>query len=88
MVAAVLNPSGTTFVRSGDGALKRVTRVDHRLASSERGERPSVASNGIPPPSLAVVKRELGTPIPGELITAIGYVDVREKERGPRGWSG
>ena len=28
----VLSRSGTTFVRSGDGVLKRVTRVDNRLA--------------------------------------------------------
>ena len=74
----VLSSSGTTFVRSGDGVPKRVTRVDNRLALTvELGGREAIGRlEWDPPPSLAAVEKVLRAHL-GEPITAIGYVDVR-----------
>jgi len=74
----VLSAAGTTFVRSGGGALKRVTRKDtHLLLAVEYDGREAVGRlEWDPPPSLAAVERVLRTHL-GEQITAIGYLDVR-----------
>jgi hypothetical protein len=74
----VRSPSGTTFVQSGDGALKRVTRADNRLVlTSEREGREAVGRlEWDPPPSLTAVEKLLLAHL-GEPITAIGYLDVR-----------
>jgi len=74
----VLSGAGTTFVRSGGGALKRVTRVDnHLLLIVEYDGREAAGRlEWDPPPSLIAVERVLRTHL-GEQITAIGYLDVR-----------
>ena len=74
----VLSGAGTTFVRSGGGALKRVTRVDNRLVLTvEYDGREAVGRlEWDPPPSLTAVERVLRAHL-GEPITAIGYLDVR-----------
>jgi hypothetical protein len=74
----VLSGTGTTFVRSGDGVLKRVTRVDNRLLLTvECHGREAVGRlEWDPPPSLTAVERVLRAHL-GEPITAIGYLDVR-----------
>src|SRR5215470_5005622 len=74
----VLSPSGTTFVRSGDGLLKRVTRVDNRLALTiECGGREAVSHlEWDSPPSVTAVEKVLRAHL-GEPITALGYLDVR-----------
>ena len=74
----VLNRSGTTFVRSGDGVLKRVTRVDNGLALTIECEgREAIGRlEWDAPPSLTAVEKVLRAHL-GELITAIGYLDVR-----------
>ena len=74
----VLSGAGTTFVRSGGGVLKRVTRVDaHLLLAVECDGREAVGRlQWDPPPSLTAVERVLSAHL-GEQITAIGYLDVR-----------
>ena len=74
----VLSDAGTTFVRSGDGVLKRVTRVDNRLLLTvECHGREAVGRlEWDPPPSLTAVEKVLRAHL-GEPITAIGYLDVR-----------
>ena len=74
----VLRPSGITFVRSADGLLKRVTRVDNRLAVTiECGGREGVGHlEWDPPPSVTAVEKVLRAHL-GEPITALGYLDVR-----------
>jgi hypothetical protein len=74
----VLSGTGTTFVRSGDGVLKRVTRADKGLLLAvERNGREAVGRlEWDPPPSLTAVERMLRAHL-GEPITAIGYLDVR-----------
>ena len=74
----VLSPSGTTFVRSDAGVLKRVTRVNNRLALTiECGGREAVGHlEWDPPPSLTAVEKVLRAHL-GEPITALGYLDVR-----------
>ena len=74
----VLSPSGTTFLRSGDGVLKLVTRADNRLALTiEYGGREAVGRlEWDPPPSLTAVEKVLRAHL-GEPIMAIGYLDVR-----------
>ncbi len=74
----VLSGAGTTFVRSGDGLLKRVTRVDNRLLLTiERNGREAVGRlEWDPPPSLTAVEKVLRAHL-GEPMTAIGYLDVR-----------
>ena len=74
----VLSGSGTTFVRMGEGALKRVIRVDNHLSLTiEREGRETVGRlEWDPPPSLAAVEKVLRVHL-GEPITAIGYLDVR-----------
>jgi hypothetical protein len=68
----------STFVRSGDGVLKQVTRVDNRLALTIDCEgREAVGRlEWDPPPSLTAVEKVLRAHL-GEPITAIGYLDVR-----------
>ena len=74
----LLSPSGTTFVRSGDGVLKRVTRADNRLALTIECEgREAVGRlEWDPPPSLTAVEKVLRAHL-GEPITAIGYLEIR-----------
>jgi hypothetical protein len=74
----VLSGAGTTFVRSGGGVLKGVTRVDnHLLLTVECNGREAVGRlEWDPPPSLTAVERVLRAHL-GEPITAIGYLDVR-----------
>ena len=74
----VLSRSGTTFVQSGDGVLKRVTRVDNRLSLTIECEgREAVGRlEWDPPPSVAAVEKVLRAHL-GEPIRAIGYLDVR-----------
>jgi hypothetical protein len=74
----VLSASGTTFVRSGDGVLKRVTRADNRLALTIECEgREAIGRlEWDPPPSLTAVEKVLRAHV-GEPITAIGYLEIR-----------
>ena len=74
----VLSGAGTTFVRSGGGVLKRVTRVDNHLSLTiECNGREAVGRlEWNPPPSLTAVEKVLRAHL-GEPITAIGYLDVR-----------
>jgi hypothetical protein len=74
----VLSGAGTTFVRSGDGVLKRVARVDTRLLLTvEFNGREAVARlEWDPPPSLTAVEKVLRAHL-GEPMTAVGYLDVR-----------
>ena len=74
----VLSDAGTTFVRSGDGVLKRVTRVDNRLLLTVECNGREVVGRleWDPPPSLTAVEKVLRAHL-GEPITAIGYLDVR-----------
>ena len=74
----VLSPSGTWFVRSADGLLKRAMRVGNRLALTIECEgREAVGRlEWDPPPALTAVEKVLRAHL-GEPITAIGYLDVR-----------
>ena len=75
----VLSGAGTTFVRSGDGVLKRVMRADNHLLLTLEGSNGREAVGRLewdPPPSLTAVERVLRAHL-GEPITAIGYLDVR-----------
>jgi len=75
----VLSGAGTTFVRSGDGVLKRVARADHHLLLTlecSNGREAIGRLEWDAPPSLTAVERVLRAHL-GEPITAIGYLDVR-----------
>ena len=74
----VLSGSGTTFVRTAEGVLKGVTRVENRLALTIECEgREAIGRlEWDPPPSLGAVEKVLRAHL-GEPITAIGYLDVR-----------
>ena len=77
-MAAAGAEGGTTFVRSGGGVLKRVTRADtHLLLTVECDGREAVGRlQWDSPPSITAVERVLRAHV-GEPITAIGYLDVR-----------